>query len=193
MIKYLLALALVAAPLPAFATPLDDARARALASPQSAEAQFELVVALARSPEYDQAWDALSRLQGLDPDFASRVVDRYEARVVAEPGDAEARVRLAVGYYFRGDREAARRELERAAAIAPGDPWIWDYLGFLQMEIFKSDLASQSWKRALEADPNNALAHYLIGQLLYRQGHQHDAGAELERAAKLRAAGAPRP
>ncbi|MDB5097457.1 MAG: hypothetical protein JWM80_1878 [Cyanobacteria bacterium RYN_339] len=199
MKKLLLTLALVFAPLPALAEPpaaqaaLDEARAKALASPQSADMQLELVVALARSPFSDQAWDALTRLQGMDPDFGAHVADRYEALVVAQPGNAEARVRLALGYYFRGDREAARREMERAAAIAPDDPWIWDYLGYLQFENFKTEPALASWRRALAADPNNALAHYLIGQALYRQGHQNDAAEELEKAAKARAATSLRP
>lgn len=190
MKKILLALALALAPLPALAetsTPLEEARARVLASPESAAAQLELVVALARSVHYEQAWDALTRLQAMDRDFAVHVADRFEARVVADPGDAEARVRLAVGYYFRGDREAARRELAQAAAIAPSDPWIWNYLGFLQLESHKTDLAIQSWKHALEVDSNNALAHQLIGLALFRQGHSHDASEELELAAKLRA------
>jgi tetratricopeptide (TPR) repeat protein len=185
----LLALLIAAAP----PTALDEARAKALASPQSAAMQLELVMALARSPQYEQAWDALMRLQAMDPDFGLHVTDRYEARVVADPGDVDARARLALGYYFRGDREAARRELERAAAIAPNDPWIWDYLGFLQAEINKSDLAIASWKHALEADPNNALAHHLLATMLFRQGHHADAGEELEKARKLRAAAASNP
>jgi tetratricopeptide (TPR) repeat protein len=193
MKKILLALLLALAPLPALADPVDDARAQVLASPESAAAQLELVVALARSVHYDQAWEALTRLQGLDRDFAVHVADRYEARVVADPTDVDARLRLALGYYFRGDREAARGQLVQAAAIVPADPWIWNYLGFVQLEGNKTDLAIQSWKRALDADPKNALAHHLIGLALFRQGHSHDASEELELAAKLRATGAAKP
>jgi tetratricopeptide (TPR) repeat protein len=172
---------------------LDLARAHAAGAPQSADAQFDLAMAYARTPFLEHGWDALGRVTALDGNYAAKVVDRCESDLVAEPNDLEARFRLAFGYYFRGDREAARRELERLVAIAPEDAWFHDYLGFVQAEGDRLDLATASWNRALQLDPNNAVTHYLLGQVHYRQGRFVQAAAELAQALKLRAASPLKP
>ena len=51
----------------------------------------------------------------------------------------------------------------------------------------KGDLAAAEGmlRRAIEYDPNNKAAHYLLGQLLQQTGRAEEARRELEIAEKL--------
>lgn len=162
--------------------------ARAAEAPHSADAQFEVAMAFARTPFPERAWEALERVNALDPDYASRVMERYGASVEADPNDLEARFRLAVGFYFRGRREAARQQLQAIVARAPRNPWALTYLGWLQTEQGHLDQAVGLWQRAISVDPNHAMAHWLIGQAHFRKGRSGPAAAALKTAATLRSA-----
>lgn len=54
--------------------------------------------------------------------------------------------------FRKGDWSAARRELERAAALPTGDddPVVWDHLGDVYFRLKKIDKAGEAWKRAIE-------------------------------------------
>lgn len=161
---------------------------RAAAAPYSADAQFELAMAYVRTPFLENGWDALQQVTILDPDYASKVVERYGLVIAAHPEDLEARFRLAFGLFFTGRREASRQQLEGLIARAPLDPWVHTYMGFLLNEAAKPDRAAVHWRRALVLDPTNAVAHYLVGQDHYRQGRIQLAAAALATAMKLREA-----
>jgi tetratricopeptide (TPR) repeat protein len=165
---------------------LDALRAQAAAHADSADAQFELAMAYARTPYLEAGWEALKRVNTLDPTFADKVVSRLEPKVALEPADAESRFRLAFAYYFQGKKELARAQFEQLVALTPRDPWAYDYLGFLQAEANLVDEAYKTWQQALTIDPNNAVAHYLVGQIYYRQGKFLQAAGEIANALKLR-------
>lgn len=162
--------------------------ARAAEAPHSADAQFEVAMAFARTPFPERAWEALERVNALDPDYAVRVMERYGASVEADPNDLEARFRLAVGFYFRGRREAARQQLQQITWRQPKNAWAHTYLGWLQTEQGHLDQAVGSWQKALSLDPNNAMAHWLIGQAHFRKGRSGQAAEELKAAWSLRSA-----
>lgn len=182
---------LIALSLPAQATTqqaLDGARAAADRAPDDPDALFDLAMAYARTNFLEHGWEALKRIQALDAGYATRVVERYEGRLAAQPDDPEALFRLAFGYYFQDRKALARRQLERLVAIRPADPWAHNYLGFLKAEEGSLDEALAHWQRALALDHENAVAHYLIGQIHYRQGRFLQAAQSLGQAVRLRAA-----
>lgn len=168
---------------------LDGARARVEQTPDSADAQFELAMAYARTPFLEQGWEALKRVNTLDPTYADKAVAKYEAAIAANPADVEAHFRLAFAYYFQNKKDQARAQMEQVVALAPQDPWGYDYLGFLVAEQDQThlDQPTKLWQKALELDPNNAVAHYLIGQVYYRQGKFLQAAASIGNALKARA------
>jgi Flp pilus assembly protein TadD len=45
--------------------------------------------------------------------------------------------------------------------------------------------AETMWRRAIEYDPNNKAAHYLLAQLLQRSGRAEEARREFETAERL--------
>lgn len=172
---------------------LDAARRQVAETPHSADAHFELAMNYARTPFLEEGWAALKQVQVIDPVYAAKAVSRYEALIHANPQDTEAHFRLAFAYYFQGDKPQARRQLEQIIAITPVDPWAYNYLGFLQAEAGQLEQATANWQRALGYDPDNAVAHYLIGQAFYRQGRFMQAASSLATALRLRAGTALKP
>lgn len=164
---------------------LERAREAASLAPDDPDMQFELAVAYARSRFVAEGWDVVKRIQMLDPGYAARVVRLYEARVAQAPRDPEARFRLAAGYYFQDRKALARRQLERLVAIRPDDTWAHTYLGYLDAEEGNLQSAQSRWKKALELDRENAIAHYLIGQIHYRQGRLRQADRALSEALRF--------
>ncbi len=162
--------------------------ARAAEAPYSADAQFEVAMAFARTPFPERAWSALERMVALDPEYANRVMERYSALVEADPNDLEARFRLAAGLYFRGRTAAARQQLQQITWRSPQNAWAHTYLGWLQAESSRLDLAIGSWQKALAADPSNVVALWLLGQAHFKKGRAAQASETLKQAQSLRLA-----
>lgn len=162
--------------------------ARAAEAPYSADAQFEVAMAYARTPFPERAWSALERMSALDPAFANRVTERYAALVEADPNDLESRFRLAAGLYFRGRPQAARQQLQQITWRSPQNAWAHTYLGWLLAESNRLDLAMNSWQKALAADPTNVVALWLLGQAHFKKGRAAQASETLKQAQSLRLA-----
>ncbi|MEB3329522.1 MAG: tetratricopeptide repeat protein [Candidatus Sericytochromatia bacterium] len=160
--------------------------ALAMQAPQSADAQFELALAHLRTPFPERSWVVMERLLALDPRYGARVVEHQRGEVAAHPRDREARFRLAAGLYLDGRRTAARQELEALVRAAPSEPWALVYLGWLLTEARQQDRAMQLWQRAIRVEPENAVAHWLLGQAHHRRGRQARARAALKTALSLR-------
>jgi tetratricopeptide (TPR) repeat protein len=160
--------------------------ALAMQAPQSADAQFELALAHLRTPFPERAWGVVERLLALDPRYGARLVEHQRGVVAARPHDREARFRLAAGLYLDGRREAARQELQALVRVAPVDPWALVYLGWLLAEARQQDRAVTHWQRAIGVEPENAVAHWLLGQAHHRKGRQARASAALRTALSLR-------
>jgi tetratricopeptide (TPR) repeat protein len=172
---------------------LDAAREQAAKLPDSPQAQFELAMQYARTPYLEQGWEVLKRVNALDPSYADKVVAQYEPAIVADPTNVEARFRLAFAYYFQGKKELAQAQMAQVVALAPQDPWGYNYLGFLLADQNQIDQAAKVWQQALALDPNNAVSHYLMGQVYYRQGKFMQAAASLANAVKSRSSSGLRP
>jgi predicted Zn-dependent protease len=160
--------------------------AMALQAPQSADAQFELALAHLRTPFPERAWAVVERLLSLDPRYGARLVEHQRGVVVARPRDREARFRLAAGLYLDGRRSAAIQELQALVRLAPQESWALVYLGWLLAEARQSDRAVVLWQRAIGVEPENAVAHWLLGQAHNRKGRRARASAALKTALSLR-------
>jgi tetratricopeptide (TPR) repeat protein len=101
--------------------------------------------------------------QGKNLDEAEKLVvealelDRKERKAGAEvdaDGDEDNAAyvdSLGWVYFRKGKLEAARRELERAAALSGGgdDPVVWDHLGDVYLRLGESAKARAAWDKAL--------------------------------------------
>lgn len=164
---------------------LELAREAASIHDEELEPQLAWAMAAWRAGAVGEGWDALGRAIAIEPDLPHRLEERASLQVGDEPRNPEAWFRLGTAYMMEGDREAARRQFEHAAALAPGQPWIWDVLGWCQAESGHPDQANASWQHAIQVDQNRASSHYLLSQALYRQGRLARAAEELAKAQKL--------
>ncbi|HBN09188.1 MAG TPA: hypothetical protein DD435_11265 [Cyanobacteria bacterium UBA8530] len=156
--------------------------------PLNPEYQFDLAMGLARTSKLEVAWGALKKVNEMDPTYADKVITRFGSLVQTNPQNIEARFRLAFGYYFKNQKDPARAQLEEIILVDPNYVWAYNYLGYFFAE--KNDLAkaSELWKKAIQIAPENAVAHFLVGQAHYRNGQLKEAASEIALAMKLRGA-----
>jgi tetratricopeptide (TPR) repeat protein/ribosomal protein L40E len=119
-----------------------------------------------------------------------RALDEYRLAQRANAERPESHVNLGIVNVKRGDLAAARRNYDRATALAPFFVPAWINLADLLRLEGREDEAGAALRRALEVDPGSAPAHHAYGLLLVRQKRMPEALAELRLAAEL-APGAP--
>lgn len=161
---------------------------------KDADARFDLAMGLARTPWLEQGWQELLKVREMDPGYAQKVLERYEPIAKENPDNIEAWFRLAFGHFFTGlerkDSEARRKALEAFAKVLEIDPkyvWALNYLAYLTYEGGDLAGALAYAERAVQADAENAVAHFLKAQALVRQNRYWAAAPELALAMRLRA------
>lgn len=92
---------------------------------------------------------------------------------------------LAIVLMHRGSLAEASSLLTRAAAIAPNDSRIQEYLGQVLMQESNYLEAEKHLASAVRLDPGQSNLHYLLGQAYRRLGRLKDAKAEFDIAARL--------
>lgn len=78
--------------------------------------------------------------------------------------------RVALVYLDRGDRPAARAELDRALALAPGVPALLNVDARLRRESGDIPGALRAWQQSLERDPQQGDVQLALGQTLEVNG-----------------------
>jgi tetratricopeptide (TPR) repeat protein len=121
---------------------------------------------------------------------AGRLDEAWEAFSAAlaagdEPAQAAARNKRALVHLARGDRDAARAELNAALAVHAACVPALVNLGNLQLDDGDVDGAICRFDAALELDPDSAAAHHNLGVAYRRLGRHADAVRELRRATAL--------
>lgn len=123
--------------------------------------------------------------------FKSRVpeaIKEFEAELAINPGYAATYYRLADAYTRVMRWDDAEKLLQQSIwldATASG-PYI--LMGKVLLKKNDAVLAIRSLRRALYMDPNNYIAHNLLGQAYRMQGKSAEAEAELQLSQKLQAA-----
>lgn len=194
-----LALCLIFLPLQASAaadTSLDELtvlQQRAKDLPASADAHFDLAMGYARTPLLEKAWGELQKVKDIEAGYADKAIAQFEPLVAENPQNIEAHFRLAFAYYFKGwqaanpvTRALAKSEFEHILTIDPKYVWALNYLAYLTYEDGKLDEALALAKRATEADSQNAVAHFLVGQGLLKLKQPFAAAMAFTRAMQLR-------
>jgi tetratricopeptide (TPR) repeat protein len=100
------------------------------------------------------------------------------------PEDAENYNLRAIVHSGLGDQERAIADIERAIALGRRSGWMSKAI-FLE-KAGRDEEALESWGRALEVDPKDALALCRRGLLLLRLGRKQEAQRDLEQAWKKR-------
>lgn len=123
--------------------------------------------------------------------FKSRIpeaIKEFEAELAINPGHAATYYRLADAYTRVTKWDDAERLLQQSIwldATASG-PYI--LMGKVLLKKNDATLAVRSLTHALSMDPNNYIAHNLLGQAYRMQGKTAEAQAQLELSQKLQEA-----
>lgn len=89
--------------------------------------------------------------------------------VLHDPLTAEEHWQLGVSYARDGNRERAEQEYRQGLKKNAGDARIWSSLGHLHQSQGRAAEAERAYRRALEIDPNFALAHNNLAWLYAEQ------------------------
>ncbi|MEO0442678.1 MAG: type IV pilus biogenesis/stability protein PilW [Pseudomonadota bacterium] len=106
----------------------------------------------------------------------SRVVDKRKA--------LDSYIALAVAYLQQGDRDAARRNFEKALEIDKGSAEAHNGMGLLYKLTGETALAEQSFQRAIKENRSFTQARLNYGVFLYAQNRFAEAYDAFEAASK---------
>jgi tetratricopeptide (TPR) repeat protein len=90
----------------------------------------------------------------------------YTKALVVTPNSAIASHRLAAAYLALGDVEAATAQAEAFFAQFPGNDFANLSIGLVRMRQGRSDEAIESFRKAIELDPQNSFARQHLEQAL---------------------------
>ncbi len=124
-----------------------------------------------------------------------KAIDLYQQALEKDPTYAEAQAGLASSYYLlpqyaAGLRASQYRPLARAAAdraleLNPDCAMAHSVMGMLQQRERDYRGAEDHFRRAIQAEPNNATAHHWYGLALEFSGRREQGLAELQKALEL--------
>ncbi len=108
--------------------------------------------------------------------------DAFRRALQLEPGLALARINLGIALFNVPDLQAAQKELQAAAALAPSAPQPHYLLGLLAKTQNRTAEAIASFQKVLRIDPNDVGANVNLGQLYAQQRKYAEAIAVLRNA-----------
>jgi TolB-like protein/Tfp pilus assembly protein PilF len=150
--------------------------------PQAAQLLDE---AVARDPNFLQAWCLLARVHGATyfrghdhtPARLGLANAAVQTALRLQPDAGEAHLALAI-YYYNGFRDygRARSELVIARRALPNNADVFRYTGMIDRREGHWDEATRNLERSLELDPRN---FFTLQQLALAYGWQHRYGDEV--------------
>jgi tetratricopeptide (TPR) repeat protein len=122
--------------------------------------------------------------------FQSRVpeaINDFEAEMAINPGDSTTYYKLADAYSRVLRFDDAERLLQRSIWLDSTATGPYVLMGKVLLKKGESQLAARTLQHALSMDPNNFMAHHLLGEAFRALGRDSEARQELEIAQKLQA------
>jgi tetratricopeptide (TPR) repeat protein len=147
-------------------------------------AETELRRAIAADPRAPQAHVLLGQLAVARARLDEGVA-LFRQAIVVNPLDAMAYYRLGEAYSRQQKWDEAITALQQSLWINPYFSGPYIVLGRAYMTRKAPATAEGMLRRAVEYDPNNRSAHYLLGQALQALGREDEAAREFEIAARL--------
>jgi len=146
------------------------------------ESEADYARAMSIAPGYDTAYRVAASFYadlGRHED-AERL---YESALALRPGSW--RIQYDAGRYqlvFRGNLEAARRHMERAATLHPSGDAPKQVLGLIDLKEGRLDAAEALFREVLRISPEDTTARYNIGWVEYYRGHFERANSSWQEA-----------
>jgi tetratricopeptide (TPR) repeat protein len=146
--------------------------------------------ALALNPGLPQAHLLLGEIALAHGQSANAIAD-FEQERDLNPLDGAVYERLGDAYIRAGNFERAQQALDRAVLLEPTVNIPFILLGKVLLKQHNSLMAKMYLEHALQVDPRNYMAHYLLGQAYSALGRTDDATREYRAAEQIQAASAP--
>jgi tetratricopeptide (TPR) repeat protein len=155
-------------------------------SPRSADAIFDLAMSYAYTGQIEKGWELLKSIPKYDANYAPKVIQKYEPLTKSYPAEWRYHFKLAFGYHFAGNKDAAVRSFEKVLEIDPKHIWAMGFLGLVEGERGNTDKGMEWSKKALAIEPNATAIHFLIAEGYRRKGDYVKAFGHLLMVGRLK-------
>lgn len=146
--------------------------------------------ALALNPQLPQAHFLLGEIELARGQSADAVAD-FEKERDLNPLDGAVYEHLGDAYIHAGDFDRAQQALDRAILLEPNVNAPFILLGKVLLKQQNSMMAKMYLEHALQMDPRNYMAHYLLGQAYRALGRTDDAAREYKAAEQIQEPSTP--
>jgi tetratricopeptide (TPR) repeat protein len=146
--------------------------------------------ALALNPGLPQTHLLLGEIELARGQSADAISD-FEKERDLNPLDGAVYDRLGDAYIHEGDFDHAQQALDRAVLLEPTVNVPFILLGKVLLKQQNSMIAKMYLEHALQMDPKNYMAHYLLGQAYRALGRTDDAAREYKAAEQVQEASTP--
>lgn len=147
------------------------------------ENRFELAMAFGYNGFIEQGWKILKRVP---KSYAPEVVRKYEALSAKNPTNPHYPFRLAFGYYFLGQKEAAKGAFRRVLEIDSKQVWAMGFTALVEGEEKHNDAAIAWCKKALLIDKDATAIHFLLAEGYRRTGNYMGVVGEMLTVGRLK-------
>ncbi|HSM68773.1 MAG TPA: tetratricopeptide repeat protein [Xanthomonadales bacterium] len=137
--------------------------------------QSPAVTPAGNTEAYDLYLRARYQMHERTPESLERALDYYRQVVTLDPDFAPAWAGLGVTWilassYSDADmgeaQDRAKAALDRAMELDPADADAWAALGLWYFNVFDVEASARALRRAIELNPNHAMAHMWLGNTL---------------------------
>jgi tetratricopeptide (TPR) repeat protein len=121
----------------------------------------------------------------LDLKMYDEAVREADAALALEPDSSLAMAIKSAALWHSNRLQEAEPCVARLAEIKPKEPGIWINLAYIRRRTQSLDAAIETLRRAFEADPHDALAHFNMACYRAAQNRPEEAIALLRNAVRL--------
>lgn len=139
------------------------------------------------SPEEQRArWHNNQGVVYMDQHHYVRAREEFQRAIALDPAHANSHANLGIAYYSLGKYDSAGTALRTALKLDPEHLHGHYTLGLIYSAQGKQyEFALQAFEQVAQADPDDPLVHYYLGQVKAKLGRDEEAIEELRRAIRL--------
>jgi arylsulfatase A-like enzyme/Flp pilus assembly protein TadD len=139
--------------------------------------QFRKVVRA--NPDMRDAWEMLGATL-TELDRRKEAIEALDRTIALDPTSAEPHLALARIFVLEGRRDVALQHADLAARREPGKGY--EMQAQILLDLNRPDEAAAAARRSLEADPQRAMSHFVLGVVAQKAGRYEDALAAFGKA-----------
>jgi tetratricopeptide (TPR) repeat protein len=120
-----------------------------------------------------------------EKEYLESKINCYRDQIQKNPNDAQAYTNIGEAERRLGNLKAARKAHQKALELKSDLPEAKIGLALIEQDMGNKVAANQAIQGVLAVHPNNAIAHFYQGTILYAQNHLKDATVAWQKAKEL--------